>query len=117
MQETDDFRVLGYVALPIDQIKKIRYSRNDKFYDKIMILEGEIEKVGINYTINLSDWPSIFKSIKKYQLNVIVYCENPEIDGFTIGPIIKTTKTLVYIQYFDACGQLDENLHPLILKA
>jgi len=82
-----------------------------------MILEGEIEKVGINYTINLSDWPSIFKSIKKYQLNVIVYCENPEIDGFTIGPIIKTTKTLVYIQYFDACGQLDENLHPLILKA
>jgi len=73
-----------------------------------MIWEGEAENVGINYKIDLTTWTSIFKSIKSRQLNVIVQCESPEIDSFTIGPIIKTTKKLVYIQGFDPAGVLDE---------
>lgn len=108
LQESDDFSVLGYNILPIDQIKTIRFNRNDQYYHKMMVWEGEAEKVGINYKIDLGSWQSVFKSIKEKGLNVIVRCEDPEIDTFTIGPIIKTGRKNVYIQYFDASGFWDE---------
>jgi hypothetical protein len=109
IQETSDFAILGYYILPIDQIKKIRHNKYDKCYHKIMIAEGEADKVGISYKIDLDNWKSIFKSIKDLSLNVIVRCESPKIDRFNIGPIIKATKSLVYIQYFDPTGLLEEN--------
>jgi hypothetical protein len=108
LQETDDFKVLGYLILPIDQIEKIRFNKWDKYYNNIMIWEGEIENVTVKYKIDLTTWQSIFKSITSHKLNVIVECESPDIDSFTIGPLIKTTKKRVHIQDFDPCGFLNE---------
>jgi hypothetical protein len=108
LQETDDFKVLGYYILPANQIKKIRHNKYDKYYHKIMVWEGEADKAGISYKIDLDNWKSIFKSIKNLSLNVIVECEAPKIDSFNIGPIIKAAKKLVYIQDFDPTGLLDE---------
>jgi hypothetical protein len=108
LQETDDFKILGYNILPVEQIKKIRFNKWDKYYDKIMILEGEAEKVGLKHNIDLTTWQSIFQSIKDHQLNVIVECENPDVDSFNIGPIVKTSKKSVYVQNFDPSGLLDE---------
>lgn len=104
IQETGDFTLDGYIVLPVSQIQKIRYNKNDKYYHKIMVAEGEVEKSGISYSVNLSTWQKIFDSIKQRQLNVIVECEQSDINSFNIGPIIKTTKKKVYIQYFDATG-------------
>lgn len=64
LQETDDFKVLGYIILPINHITEIRFNNNDKYYNKIMIWEKESEKVGISHKIDLSNWQTIFKSIK-----------------------------------------------------
>ena len=108
LQETDDFRALGYNILPVSQIQKIRFNKDDKFYNKIMILENEINKIGIDYKVDLLNWKTIFKSLKEHSLSVIVYCEDPDIDGFTIGPIVKISKKSVYIQYFNASGILDD---------
>ncbi len=108
VQETDDFKVLGYALLPVVQIKKIRFNKWDKYYNQIMIWEGEIENVTVRYKIDLTTWSSVFNSIAGYKLNVIVECEDPAIDSFTIGPVIATTKELVYIQNFDPAGVLDE---------
>lgn len=108
LQETDDFKVFSYLVLPIVQITDIRFNSHDKFYDKIMIWEKEISKVSLPHKIELKNWQTIFKSIKTLGLNVIVECENPDIDTFTIGPIAKTTKNLVYILYFGPTGFIDE---------
>jgi len=108
LQEDYDFQLIGYNVLPVDQIKNIRFNKNDKYYHKIMIWEGEVEKAGISYKIDLESWQTVFKSIKNHQLNVIVECENPAIGSFTIGPILKANKKLVYIQNFDPGGFLDE---------
>lgn len=108
VHETDDFKVLGYIVFPINQIKELRYNNDDKFYNKMMIWEKEYDKVGIPYKINLSDWQSMFKSIKTLDLGVIVECEHPKIETFTIGPIIKASKTAVHILYFNAKGISDE---------
>ncbi len=43
VQETDDFKVLGYTVLPINQIKKIRFNKWDKYYNKIMIWEARLK--------------------------------------------------------------------------
>lgn len=107
MQEVEDFRFLGYVIFPISTITQIRFNNNDKYYDKIMQWEKQVDNVSKKYKIDLTDWISIFKTIKKAGFNVIIENENPEEESFDIGPIIKTTKTAVYIQYFNAMGYLD----------
>jgi hypothetical protein len=109
LQETDDFKILGYLVLPINQIKKIRFNKYDKYYNKIIIWEDEIRNVKAKYKIDLTSWQSVFKSIKDYQLNVIVECENSDSSTiFTIGPIVKATNKRIYIQNFDPSGFLDE---------
>ncbi|WP_445749877.1 hypothetical protein [Polaribacter sp.] len=108
IQECDDFRLLGFNILPIKDFKKIRYNNNDKYYDKIMSLENEKKNIGIKTKVDLTDWKTIFQSFRKKKKNVIVECENPEIDSFTIGPIKRITEKSVFIQYFNATGLLNE---------
>lgn len=109
LQEVNDFNILGYLVLPIAQLTEVRYNKADKYYDKIMVWEKEADKVSLPYDIDLTDWNTIFKSIRSYKLTVIVECEDPEVDTFTIGPIVRITKNKVYISYFDAHGYIDED--------
>ncbi len=37
LQETDDFKVFSFLALPVLQITDIRFNSHDKFYDKVMV--------------------------------------------------------------------------------
>ncbi len=113
LQETNDFSLLGYVVLPIAQITELRFNASDKYYDKIMTWEKQADKVSLPYDIDLTNWDTIFKSIRGYKLNVIVECEDPENEAFTIGPIVRITKNKVYISYFDAQGYIDEDPIPV----
>ncbi|MCF1421482.1 hypothetical protein [Mangrovimonas futianensis] len=108
IQECDDFRLLGFNILPIKDFKKIRYNNNDKYYDKIMLLENEKKNIGLKTKVDLKDWKTIFESLLANEKNVVVECENPKIGSFTIGPIKKVTNKSVFIQYFNATGLLDE---------
>lgn len=108
IQECDDFRLLGFNILPIKDFKQIRYNNNDKYYDKIMLLENEKKNIGIKTKVDLTDWKSTFQSLRKKKKNVVVECENPKIDSFTIGPIKRISDKSVFIQYFNATGFLDE---------
>jgi hypothetical protein len=108
LQETDDFSFYGYSVLPVSQIIEIRFNSYDRYYDKIMKWEKEIDKVSLAHKIDLTSWQTIFKSIKKTGLGVIVECEDPDIDTFTIGPVVRTSKKLVYILYFGATGISDD---------
>ncbi len=66
--------------------------------------EKEDEKVGINYTIDLNDWRSVFNSLKSREMNLIVECEGSDLNSFTIGPITKIGKKYIHLLYFDAEG-------------
>jgi hypothetical protein len=109
LQETDDFEVGGYVAFPIETISEILYSNNDKYFDKIMHLEGIVDRIENIHQIDLTSWATILKSIKKLGFNVIVENEDPKDESFDIGPITKITKSSVYIRYFNPKGILDED--------
>lgn len=108
IQETDDFKLMGFNVLPLKDFKTIRYNNNDRYYDKIMSLENQKNDIGIKTKIELTEWKTIFNSLRKAKKNIIIECENPEIDSFIIGPIKRITDKNVYIQYFNALGYLDE---------
>lgn len=104
IQESDDFKVDGFAVFPINQIKKIRYNKSDKYFDQMMVWEKESEKVGMKYHVDLTNWTSVFKSLQTNEKYVIAECEAAEIESFTIGPIVKAGRKYVHILYFDAEG-------------
>lgn len=108
LQETDDFALNGFCILPKKQIKKIRYNNFDRYYDKIMAWENEKSQIGLKTEVDLSSWKSIFKTFQNKKMTVIVECEDPDIETFTIGSVTDVTDKSVSIRYFDAAGFLDE---------
>ncbi len=112
IQETDDFRILGYQVFPIDTIKHVRYNEYDKTYERILDKEGLLEKVHLKYDIDLTDWHSLCKSIKQTCLTVISECEHPDIQSFCIGDLKKINKKSIEIRYFNAEGIYDDQNTP-----
>jgi hypothetical protein len=108
LHESDDFKIDGYAVIPIAQIKKIRFNKSDKYFNKMMKWEKESEKIGINYAVDIKNWRTLFNSLQKKAVNIIVECEAANVNGFTIGPIEKIGKKHVYLKYFDAEGYFDD---------
>lgn len=110
IQEIYDFKIDGFSIFPIKTISKIVYGNNEKYYNKILHFENIPSKVNYNLKVNLKNWETIFKSLKKLNFNVTIENENYLDETFDIGPIIKITKNAVFIRYFNAKGILnDEN--------
>lgn len=108
LQETDDFRILGYQIIPIITIKHVRYNKTDKTYERILKEEGLMNQVKLKYKINLNDWKSLSEDVKKTGLTVISECEHPDQDYFCIGEIKRINKKSLSIRYFNAQGILDK---------
>ena len=114
LQDMDDFEVNGYLIIPTNTISKVRFNNNDRYYEKILHWEKLTDKIEKKHDINLSNWKSIFNSIKNLNLNVIIENENPDDCTFDIGPIIEVSKEAVYIRYFNAKGLLDTEITKII---
>ncbi|WP_282125536.1 hypothetical protein [Marinifilum flexuosum] len=108
IQETDEFRILGYQIFPIETIKHVRYNKNDKTYERILKEEGLLDNVGLKYKIDLTDWKSICRDVKKTGLTVISECEHPKIKSFCIGDLKQVNKKSISIRYFNAQGIYDK---------
>ncbi len=108
LQQTDDFQLEGFKILPIDQIKKIRYNKFDKYVDQIMDWEKMKEGIKSPGTIDLTSWSSIFKTFMESGENIIIECEGDKLFAFNIGPVVQVKKNSVSIQHFGATGLFDE---------
>jgi len=106
LQETNDFRILGYQIIPINSIKKLRFNKNDKTINKILKAEGQLPS--LKHDIDLTDWKTIFKDIKATNLTAISECEHPKHNYFCIGKISRVKKNSVLIKYFNAQGIVDK---------
>ena len=108
LQETDEFRILGYQIIPIKTVSHVRYNENDKTYEGILKEEGLLEQVKLKYKVDISNWASIAEDLKKIEVCVISECEHPKIQSFCIGRIKKVNTKSISIHYFNAQGILDE---------
>ena len=117
IHEYDDFELNGYSIIRQDQFESIRSNKHDRARRKMMNREGTLEvDLGIRYEVVLEDWASIFKSLKKQNLSVIVECEEKKNAGFTIGPIEVVDKKSVSIRHFDAAGILAKEVTKIPFK-
>ncbi|MBE9600743.1 hypothetical protein [Pedobacter sp. MC2016-24] len=110
LQEIDDFNLNGYRIFATSTISKIRYNDYDMYYNDIMEWEGITDKVIYPHSIDLTNWNTIFQSVKALGLNAIIENEKPGKEIFAIGPIIKVTDKSVSINSFDPTGLLDKEL-------
>lgn len=108
LQESEDFDLKGYVIFPTSSIKMIRFNQNDEYYNKIMHDEGMIGNITYSHKVDLTNWATIFTSIKELGFNVIIENEKPEEGTFDIGPITKVKNRSVKIRYFNAAGYLSK---------
>lgn len=106
--ETHDFKFEGFSIFPISSIVKIRFNEYDQYFDYIMEAEEQKSLIKIDYSIDLSDWRSIFKSIKKTELICIVEKEGKKNPFFLIGPIEEVKNKKALIRNFDPLGYLDK---------
>jgi hypothetical protein len=103
---TIDFQLDGYFILPITIIKKVRFDDSDETFDYIMHQEGEFEKIEYKYKIDLTNWTTIFNSLKTHNLTTII--EDEVNGGFLIGEIKEIKPKSVMIHYFNTSGLLDK---------
>ncbi|OIQ30337.1 MAG: hypothetical protein BM564_02915 [Bacteroidetes bacterium MedPE-SWsnd-G2] len=108
LQETNEFRVLGFQIFPIQTIKHVRFNKNDKTIHRILNEEGLISEVKAKYKIDLTNWNTIVNDVKATQLTVISECEHPKQNYFCIGYLKRINKKSISIRYFNAQGILDK---------
>ena len=104
----EDFHLDGCQILRIPDIKFIRHSSSDRVMDKIFKAEGEKKKIGLDFDIDLTNWQSIFRSLKVIGENIIVEGEDPDLDEFIIGKIKRVNPKSVSLLNFDGSGLWDE---------
>lgn len=103
-----DFHLDGYQVLRVSDISGIRHSASDRTMRKILRAEGILKQVGLNHSIDLQSWPSVFRKLKLIGGNIIVEGEEPEVEEFCIGKIIRINKKTLCIRHFDGTGKWDE---------
>ena len=108
LQESDEFRILGYQIIPIRTINHVRYNENDKTYERILNEEGLLGQVKLKHKVDISNWKLISEDLYNLGICVISECEHPKIQSFCIGKIEKVNKKYISIHYFNAQGILDE---------
>ncbi len=106
----DDFILNGYSIRRFKDIEKTEY-QDGKILS--MIKAESIDAKIIVPDVNMTDWQTIFTSLKELNKNIIVENEKAEEneDSFIIGRIIKATKSKVVIQHFDADGIWEEEFY------
>lgn len=109
IQKEEEFYLNGYGIIKKDHFDSIRSNKNDKALKRILKAEGILDTdYGIDKSINLKSWETIFHDLKKFDFHVIVECEDLKESLFIIGPIKKVNKSSVSIQYYDATGLLEK---------
>jgi len=114
LREVEDFNVMGFLVFEKSAITKIRYNKNDAYYDKIVEKEGLKENLKLSMKLRICTWEKLLRSLKKNGKYVIIECEHPKINTFTIGEIVKVSNKKVFIKHFNARGRF--NREPIELK-
>jgi hypothetical protein len=109
-QDTSDFTIEGVSILPRKWLTKIRDSKFEKCYDKVLRLHGEMEN------LNKKEWVNELTSIKSAIKKIYTKGIWPSIEVFDgkrktamfLGPIteIKSKKFTVYA--YDAIGKWEQ---------
>ncbi|MFN0110700.1 MAG: hypothetical protein ACKVZH_17720 [Blastocatellia bacterium] len=107
-QQASDFLIDGYAVIRLEDITSLRSGIYERFFEKMYRGEGVMAQIGELPAVDLSDWKSLLKSLKKIGQNVIIECENLDDGLFYIGKLVRVNQRSVEILHFDALGKWEE---------
>lgn len=110
MSDVRDFNYDGFVVARKADISEIKNSDNERFFDGILEKEGikaAILKKASELNFTLSDFESMFQQLHKQNQAIIIECLYENDTKFQLGPVIKTNKKRVFIDYINAKGEFD----------
>jgi hypothetical protein len=102
-----DFMLDGYAIIKLDDFDSLRLSSYERTQRKIFKAEGILDTAyGFDRPLPLTSWTDILKTLKSYDLHVIVENINKDFLDFWIGEIKKVTGKSVSIHNYNPDGQL-----------
>ncbi|MFA6176487.1 MAG: hypothetical protein WC765_07915 [Phycisphaerae bacterium] len=105
LAEENDFYIDGWLIINRFYIEAIKTTKNSNYCKKILQKEGLLDDIKPPFTINISSYNNVFRSLKKHKQIVIVEDEHPDGGVFLIGPIKKIDKGSVSIRHFTGYGE------------
>ena len=107
LHQFHDFYPEGYTAVRVNDIRRVRSGKHERFWETMLRGEGLMERVGIPYEVPLDDFRSLLTALHGRGQHVIVECEDrktAEYDDFFIGRIVAMDDESISILHFDSIG-------------
>jgi hypothetical protein len=109
VQLDHDFSLDGYAIIRLDDFDSVRHSSYEVTQKKIFKAEGILAaSYGFDKPLPLTSWADILKTLKNYNLHVIIENINKDYLDFWIGEIKRVTDKSVSIHNYNPDGKLDE---------
>lgn len=115
-----DFTPMGYTAIRIADISSCRSGKYERKWEQMLAAEGILDRVGINYEIDLDSTHSLLESLQRRGQNIVVECEcedDSDNDAFFIGQITKLEKRFIRLRHFDATGNWEKGVYRIPFHA
>jgi len=115
LQLDNEFTLDGYAVIKLDDFDSIRHSSYERTKRKIFNAEGFLTNgYGFEKHLPLTSWTDILKTLKNYDIHVIIENINNGSLDFWIGQITKVAEKSISIHNYDPDGTLDEK--PTVIK-
>jgi len=109
LQLDSDFMLDGYAIIRLYDFDGLRLSSYERTQRKIFKAEGILDtSYGFDRPVPLTSWTGILKTLKSYDLHVIVENINKDCLDFWIGEIKTVRDKSVSIHNYNPDGQLDD---------
>jgi len=104
-----DFMLDGYAIIRLDDFDSLRLSSYERTQRKIFNAEGILStSYGFDKVLPLTSWTEILKTLKSYDLHVIIENINKDYLDFWIGEIKNVTDKSVSIHNYNPDGLFDD---------
>jgi len=109
LQLDNEFVLDGYAVIRLDDFDSVRHSSYERTQRKIFSGEGILAAgYGFEKSLPLSNWSDILKTLKSYDIHVIIENINKGELDFWIGPIKRVASKSVSIHNYDPAGTFDK---------
>jgi hypothetical protein len=109
LQLAYDFMLDGYGIIRLDDFDSLRLSSYERTQRKIFNAEGILAtSYGFGKPLPLTSWADIFKTLKGYDMHVVIENINKDYLDFWIGEIKNVTDKSVSIHNYNPDGVLDD---------
>ncbi len=111
--QIDDFHFNGFRIVRLKDIVKIRRSRYETVFQRIMRSTGELESHANPTWLRIGSWKSLLASLKKKGLCAGVESALKNVDIFWLGEVHALKNSAVVLKSFDAYGKWHKPKHSI----